>query len=665
MRKTVHCNSCLLYTSDVYKRQLYNQVANQASQVSEFMNNSLDAAVNAILAASNQSVIINGAGITIGNGSNYQIRMVNEMIAITGDGWSTAKVAIGHFTSEEIGDYFGVNAEVIGGKLIVGNNLVIENTTDDGIMQFKVDSSGVWLNNSTFVLQKDNGGKILIDPRYGIVAGNENIYQTSGTTVYPSFVDDNGDISFDGDGMPENTNFYLDICDGNAYFRGRLFATSGDIGGFTIADDYLYTSSSQGFVALNGSKTNANSIYAIWVGAESPGGAPFWVKKDGSMKAVNAVFSGTINASKLAGDLTADDDTDGWLRGCGISVGGNYKFGVGNFYVDQNGNVTMKGSINLSDGNITWGTSNSPVRVLYARTLLSAPTLPYSSYPSSSTTGWHQTMSVAYDYYVSYSYDGGNTWTAAIVVQGKDGEDGQDGADGSDATVNERNVFNVLTNGGTKFGIFNDSTSNKLYINANYIQTGTLNADLIELSCSYGGFCKGHGSDGVRTTYGAMMYGANGSANTPFVMVTDAGAIMRADGCNIYVSGSSIVASTEIEENSDRRIKNKINYDIDKYVDFYMSLKPTSYCFNNGNSGRTHLGFIAQDVEDALVKNGLTTKDFAGLTITPVEEVDSDDGISDYHYRLRYGQFISLNTYMIQKLYQRIAELESRLNAMN
>ena len=85
-------------------------------------------------------------------------------------------------------------------------------------MQFKVDSSGVWLNNSTFVLQKDNGGKILIDPRYGIVAGNENIYQTSGTTVYPSFVDDNGDISFDGDGMPENTNFYLDICDGNAYF---------------------------------------------------------------------------------------------------------------------------------------------------------------------------------------------------------------------------------------------------------------------------------------------------------------------------------------------------------------------------------------------------------------------------------------------------------------
>ncbi len=85
------------------------------------------------------------------------------MIAMTDDNWATAKLAIGLFASDEVGTYFGVNAEVIGGKLIVGNNLVIENETDDGVMQFKVDSSGAWLNNSTFVLQKDNGGKILID----------------------------------------------------------------------------------------------------------------------------------------------------------------------------------------------------------------------------------------------------------------------------------------------------------------------------------------------------------------------------------------------------------------------------------------------------------------------------------------------------------------------
>ena len=169
-------------------KYLYNQAANQAASVSKFMKSSLDAAVNTIIAAKNQSVVINGSGIHVGGDSKYQLRIVDSMIAMTDDNWATAKLAIGLFASDEVGTYFGVNAEVIGGKLIVGNNLVIENETDDGVMQFKVDSSGAWLNNSTFVLQKDNGGKILIDPMYGIAAGTGDLYSVDGTTVYPSFI---------------------------------------------------------------------------------------------------------------------------------------------------------------------------------------------------------------------------------------------------------------------------------------------------------------------------------------------------------------------------------------------------------------------------------------------------------------------------------------------
>lgn len=74
---------------------------------------------------------------------------------MTDDNWEHAKVAIGLVSTPEGGSNFIVNAEVVGGKLIVGNNLVIENTNDSGVIQFKVDSSGAWLNNSTFVLQKD------------------------------------------------------------------------------------------------------------------------------------------------------------------------------------------------------------------------------------------------------------------------------------------------------------------------------------------------------------------------------------------------------------------------------------------------------------------------------------------------------------------------------
>lgn len=651
-------------------KYIYNQAAIQASAVSQFMSSSLDAAKNTILAAANQSVVINGAGIHVGGSSNYQLRIVDSMIAMTDDNWAHAKLAIGLFASEDVGTYFGVNAEVIGGKLIVGNNLVIENETDTGVMQFKVDSTGAWLYNATFILQSNSmatyaaraastGGCIILDPNYGIVAGNGNLFTTSGTTVTPSFIDSDGDIIFDTDGMPENSNFYLDIRDGNAYFRGTLTATAGEIGGFTIESDYLYTGSSSSFVALNGSGTNTYSAYAIWAGAANPNNAPFWVKKNGDFHAKNGDFSGTLSAATISGNLTADTDTGGWLIGCGINVNN------GAFYVDQSGNVTMKGSINLSSGSITWGTSNSPVRVLYARTALSAPTLSYASYPSSSSYNWHQTMSVAYDYYASYSYDGGSTWTAAILIQGRDGEDGHDGKDGSDATVNEKNVFNVLTNGGTKFGIFSNSTANKLYINANYIQTGTLNANLIELSCSYGGFCKGYGSTGTRTTYGAMMYGSNGMGAEPYFIVTNAGCRMSAENdIDFFITGGGIYAAEEISVGSDRRLKNSIEYDMERYERFFMSLKPTQYRLNRGSSGRYHTGFIAQDVERALLDNGLTTADFAGLTIIPVIEVNEKDGIEDNYYKLRYGEFISLNTYMIQKLYRRIDELEAKIMSM-
>lgn len=644
-------------------KYLYNQAANQASSVSKFMSSSLDTAKNAILAASGNVVMSGGYGLQITNpdNPNLQLRMTNGMIAMTDDNWAHAKLAIGLFSSGEVGTYFGVNAEVIGGKLIVGNNLVIENETDHGVMQFKVDSSGAWLNNSTFVLQKDDGGKIIIDPRYGIAAGSGGLYQVNGTTVYPSFIDSDGDIQFDSDGFPKNANFYLDIRDGSAYFRGKLTATSGKIGGFTIESDYLHTGSGGNFVALNGSGTNTYSAYAIWAGAANPNSAPFWVKKNGDFHAKNGDFSGTLSAAKVSGSLTAADD-GGELIGCAIYVPSKTS---PNFSVDSNGNVTMKGSINMSNGSITWGSNNSPVRVLYARTALSTPTLPYASYPSSSSYNWHQTMSVAYDYYASYSYDGGATWTAAILIQGRDGEDGQDGQDGSDATVNERNVFNVLTNGGTKFGIFSDSTSNKLYINATYIKTGYLDADLIELTCGYGGFCKGRGSTGTRTTYGAMMYGSNGQGYEPYFIVTNTGCRMSAENdIDFFITGDGIYAAEEITVGSDRRLKNSIEYDMEKYEKFFMALKPTQYRLNRGQSGRYHTGFIAQDVEKALLNSGLTTSDFAGLTITPVEEVNEKDGIEDSYYRLRYGEFISLNTYMIQKLYRRIDELEAKIKSM-
>lgn len=340
-------------------KYIYNQSVSQASKASKFMSDSLNAAVNTIVGAANQSVVINGAGIQIGGDSKYKMRIVDSMIAMTDDDWKTAKMAIGRFASPEIGEYWGINSEVLGGKILIGNNLIMENQNDYGVTQFRFDSSGAWLYNSTFVLAADSiartsGGKILLDPRYGIIAGSGDIFSTSGTTVYPSFIDDDGDIVLDDENMPKNSNFYLDIRDGNAYFRGRITATSGKIGGFTIESDYLYAGSGNNYVALNGSGTNTNSSYAIWAGATSPTSAKFSVKKDGTLYAKDGTFGGTLSAARVSGALKAADGNS-WIEGLGITVNN------GVFMVDQAGNVTMNGNLTLKNGAITWANLNSSV----------------------------------------------------------------------------------------------------------------------------------------------------------------------------------------------------------------------------------------------------------------------------------------------------------------
>jgi hypothetical protein len=139
---------------------------------------------------------------------------------------------------------------------------------------------------------------------------------------------------------------------------------------------------------------------------------------------------------------------------------------------------------------------------------------------------------------------------------------------------------------------------------------------------------------------------------------------MQAPDHGFTITNNGLFADEEISVGSDRRLKQAIEYRMDKYENFFMKLKPAQYQLKAGKSKRLHTGFIAQDVERALLESGLTTNDFAGLTITPVQEVNPKDGIDDVFYRLRYGEFISLNTYMIQTLYRRISELEEKIKSL-
>ena len=100
---------------------------------------------------------------------------------------------------------------------------------------------------------------------------------------------------------------------------------------------------------------------------------------------------------------------------------------------------------------------------------------------------------------------------------------------------------------------------------------------------------------------------------------------------------------------SDRRLKNSIEKLSSGYEKFFDGLMPVSYILNDGSSHRRHIGFIAQDVERSLANAGIDTKDFAGLCAPSEDEM---------YYMLRYDEFIALNTFQIQRLKNRVDELE-------
>ena len=117
---------------------------------------------------------------------------------------------------------------------------------------------------------------------------------------------------------------------------------------------------------------------------------------------------------------------------------------------------------------------------------------------------------------------------------------------------------------------------------------------------------------------------------------------------NTFVDGK-IVYIENFTTPSDRNVKNSIEVLPDGYETFIDKLEPVRFKYNDGNSGRYHVGYIAQDVEAALTAAGLSTADFAGYV----------DSCSDKGLSLRYTEFVALLHKKIKRLEDRIAALEN------
>lgn len=99
---------------------------------------------------------------------------------------------------------------------------------------------------------------------------------------------------------------------------------------------------------------------------------------------------------------------------------------------------------------------------------------------------------------------------------------------------------------------------------------------------------------------------------------------------------------------SDANFKKDVEYGLDRFLPVFDALRPVSFRFVDGQSDRTHMGIIAQDLEETLSELNIPTKDFAAFIKS--WGIDEETREGGYRYAIRYGEFVPLLIYQVQKI---------------
>lgn len=157
---------------------------------------------------------------------------------------------------------------------------------------------------------------------------------------------------------------------------------------------------------------------------------------------------------------------------------------------------------------------------------------------------------------------------------------------------------------------------------------------------------------------------------------------------NLIPSSSSVYCGTTVnpfaggyssggwKTTSDRRKKKDFRklLEDDRFERFFELLQPMEYRLIE-NDEKMHMGFVAQDVEQAMTDCDISENEFYGLEHAVFSEKDFEsneewkkfleqNGGANDMYTLCYQEFIALNTAMIQKLQNRCNDFERRLSAL-
>ena len=511
-------------------------------------------------------------------------------------------------------------------------------------------------------------GQIIIDSEKSIIkSGNfsQNVV-TSGMQI---------DLS---EGTILTKNFNIDNS-GNATFRGAVTGstiTGGTITGAAISGGSLnigngaLVASSTGVTLGKGTKIDWNEVSA-------PEGDGTGVTED----QVGPLAKTYIDA----GNVISPNIEGGYLKiynekaGVTIDPKNNTIFSVKNSNGDEvigldiDGDATFKGVITAKEGGTIGGFTinanslttqyNNNNTNYYNMTLSSTglrfkdethaesqffPVITIESTGGSNlfnldTSGSVQIGSSSYEHVNIYDegiYLRSDNETDQIVLNGKSGQ-----ITASNLYLDGETPIKIADT--TKTNTYMEIKATKIYMQSvNSLDTVTLSPDEL----SFSGYINATGSGKYHLGY---TYTGNNTYYTPaieFDSVVDGTGLLRGRWeIQELREGSSSAITSDLTK------KHTINRLSQVYSLLFDQLQPVSYKYNDSRSDRTHTGFIAQHVEQAVIDCGLTTQNFAAVCYDLDEEGNKVD------YRIRYEELIALCVDQIQKLKARVSELENQI----
>lgn len=167
--KNIHDKAASIATSYTYIAQQMSKGKKNNELLSNWINNGLSLTnMKIVNSADNQNITLDAHGLLCKEylpiSDSYdekQLKLINRGIYLTDDNWKTCKTAIGKVILDDNTSMYGVNGEVIIGKLLIGENLWLQNNSNT--LTFNKDGLKVKGKNNTVTINPNNTSLFTIE----------------------------------------------------------------------------------------------------------------------------------------------------------------------------------------------------------------------------------------------------------------------------------------------------------------------------------------------------------------------------------------------------------------------------------------------------------------------------------------------------------------------